>query len=280
MWRVRHCIVPLAIAALSCACAAQIGPTIDLGWLRATQSPNGWLVSRAFHQSYTGQVIEAGDIIVAVDGRSLANLNALSAAWVLNQVPYFSRSADVIRAEKPQHLNFFPAGEPLLQSSSKFIDDTADFELYPSSARAPLLALPDITNQIQTITYGPHYTLIHIWEPHCAVCWKDIPALNEISHPAMDSLRVIPVVINGTAEQVSAVSKRRPIQFANLFAGERANRQFEKTFDVTVTPADMLVDPEGNVIFVGAGVGSLRSALEIFKTQAALTSSAARSQVR
>ena len=261
----RQRIVPLLLVGLSCASFAQVRPTIDVGWVRMTQGTSGWLVNHVFQLSYTGQAIRAGDTVFAVDGRSLTNLNPLSIAWVLNQVPYFSRTADVLRAGRPLRLNFFREDEPLLRNSSKFVEDASDFKAYPPDALAPPVILPDTTNQTQKVTYGPKWTLIHLWEPHCAVCWKDIPTLNEISHPTMESLSVVTVVVNGTPAEVNAVSKVYPVEFSSLYAGEWGYSQFLKEFNVSVTPADILVDPKGVVLFVGAGRGSLSKALEMFK---------------
>ena len=262
---VKSRVVYTWVLLLCSSSAAAQHRSIDLGWLSATQEQQGWRVSKAFHHPATGQSIEAGDLLLAVDGQQLADLDVLSAAFVISRIPDPAETADVLRNGAPLRLNFFVGEEPLLKGNGLWADRNFPTRLYARQSQAPAIELRDESGNLRLVKYGPKWSLIHVWQPHCPPCFKDIPALNEVSNPPMDSLQLIAIVLGDGLPELQGIAKIYPIHFSNLIAGDWNDNQFATDFDVFESPTDVLVDPNGRVAFAGMGAGSLQKALQFFK---------------
>jgi hypothetical protein len=236
-----------------------------LGWLRATEEQQGWRINRVFQTSFSGEVVKAGDLVVAVDGHRLTNFTPLSAAYLLHDIAGAAHTSDVVRSGQRVRLQFFGTGEPLLEDATLGAQWTRGAELHTKGSEAPSMSLPDESGKMQSMKYGPDWTLIHIWEPHCPPCFKDISALNEISNPPMPVLRLLAIVLGDQLAELQAIAKQHPVHFSNRIAGSFEDNPVTNAFDIFEVPMDVLVDPSGRVVFVAGGAGSLRSALEFFK---------------
>jgi AhpC/TSA family len=248
-----------------CRAADRSSPVVDLGWLRAVQNQSGWFVARANYIAGSSDKITSGDAITAVDGQHIRDCNALTAAVFLRRIGSGAETAEITRSGSTRLLHLAPLQEKLLKlAAPQYLSDIAP-PIYAKEAPAPSLELNDESGKIHRVQYGPNWTLIHIWSTACAVCWRDISALNEVLNPPPTNLAVVVIAIDDTTETVSDFSRREPLRFNNLIGGTWIDGPVAKAFDPTEVPTDIIADPTGQVMFVGAGFDSLRSALAYTK---------------
>ena len=245
---------------------AQSHATVDVGWIRATQTDGGaWLVSRCTQFTPSGEVVRAGDAIVAINHQNIAGSSALQARELLFHIVVDASTVSVLRDGVEKELRLFPADQPLLKTGRLYSTLPLVAVTHAGDDLAPVFSLPDEFGKMHAVQYGPKWTLLHVWSTNCPACWKDVPALNEILHPAPDSLAVIVIAMGDDAAGIRSFSRvHGPVEFTSLLAGQ-VRDEFWSKFNWPGVPLDVLVDPSGRVRFVGAGSGSLTRALESFK---------------
>jgi|SRR5215472_8892853 len=260
----------LWIAILSCsAFAVSITPTVDLGWLRVIEQGPGWQIVRVFDSPLAHEPLQQGDVIVAVDGKTIVGVNALTAARMLHAIGPGVETISVLRNGQKKLLRQFPSNQPLLKESLRFRQGEGDFAVYRKDDVIPSITLPDVSGRTQTVHYGSQFVLIHIWSTRCPPCWADIEALNEFANPAPESLSLVTVDLDDTSDSLDQFTKLHPVQVVNLMGGGWESK-FANDFNIIGLPTDVLVDIDGHVIFVGVGAGSFRSAIELVKGYALL----------
>lgn len=248
-----------------CHAATESAAVVDLGWLRATHESSGWLINRAHYLSSDGDKVVPGDLLVFIDDQRIADCNAITAAAFLLRIGTEARTAQVLRNGRNQILHLMPSPDSRLRLiGPQFVSDVAP-PIYADEAPAPRIELQDQLGKIHQVKYGPSWTLIHVWTTSCSVCWRDISALNEMLNPPSTGLEIIVIAINDTAQSIDDFSRRQPFNFYNLLGGKWIGGSIARAFNPTQLPADVLVDPSGYVMFVGAGSDSLHSALEYTK---------------
>jgi hypothetical protein len=135
-------------------------PVIDLGWLRASQKEEGWIVERVAMLTLTGEKIEAGDAAYSVDGRRIDTLNALSASNELDWISFGATYVRLIGNGSSRVVQLRPM-DPLLDG----LNVRRDVHRYPKNERIAALKLPDENGHMTTFKPGPGSTLIHVWSP-------------------------------------------------------------------------------------------------------------------
>ena len=121
----------LWIAILSCsAFAVSITPTIDLGWLRVIEHGSGWQVVRVFDGTLSHEPLQQDDVIVAIDGKTIVGVNALTAARMLHAIGPGVETISVLRNGQKKLLRQFPSNQPLLKESLRFRQRVGDFAAY------------------------------------------------------------------------------------------------------------------------------------------------------
>ena len=256
-------------AILSCsASAASIRPIVDLGWLRVTKDDSGWQVVRVFDDPISHEPLQLHDLVVGVDGKRIVGMNALAAGRILAEIGHGAGTVSVVREGKDKLLHRFPPKTPLLKEGWPLMQREGDF-LEEKNSSAPSISLPDLTGSMHTVHFGSKWVLVHIWSTRCSPCWADMDAVNEFANPAPESLIVVAVSVDDTSESLERFTKEHAVRVLNLIAGGWDGK-FPNDFNVVSLPADVLIDPEGNVVFVGVGAASFRSVLELLKAYSLL----------
>lgn len=153
--------IAILVPLLSAPLLAQ-SPIIDLGWLRASQTDQGWLIEKAAMFTESGQKLQPGDIVVSIDNHRIDDENALSASNELAWVPN-ANAARVIRHGSPLRLQL-RLPDPLLKDF--FSDLHRDVRRYPRDSRITALHLPGLDGKPITWKFGnTRTTLIHFWSP-------------------------------------------------------------------------------------------------------------------
>ena len=252
------------LAVTATASDDQPAVTVDLGWLEVNQTNNEWRVVRTSEPLPSPGALRVNDILTAVDDLRVNDLNALSAARVLSRITLNAKTISVIRAGVITKLNIHESSEPLA-ALLMTEPNTNPVVLYSKDERAPNLSLPDSSGQMVTIKFREKWTLIHIWNTLCDRF--EIEALNEMAMPNPDMLNVVGVAMNDTAGTLKQFSTREPIEFVNLLGGDYDGK-FAGEFNYFALRTDILVDPEGRVVFVGSGPSALSRAWKIFREHA------------
>ena len=235
---------------------------VDLGWLEASQIDRDWKVVRVFDLSPSANALREGDILIAADDLRLSNLNPLTVARILNRFRFNATGLSVLREGSMRKLQFPVSSEPLLALESQDEVVSSPVVPYRTDEHAPALALPDAMGRPHVISFDGKWTLIHIWNTGCDP--SEVAALNEISNPSPGLLDVIGVAMNDTADSIKQFSMREPIEFVNLLGGDY-DGDFARKFNYFALRTDILVNPDGRVVFVGNGPNALRAAWTIFR---------------
>jgi hypothetical protein len=128
----------LWIAILSCsAFAVSITPTIDLGWLRVIEQGPGWQIVRVFDSPLAHEPLQQDDVIVAIDGKTIVGVNALTAARMLHAIGPGVETISVLRNGQKKLLRQFPSNQPLLKESLRFRQGEGVFATYRKDAVIP-----------------------------------------------------------------------------------------------------------------------------------------------
>lgn len=250
-----------AVLLANCAIAQSQPPTIDLGWLRAVKQQTGWTVVYSSFIPASAERILPGDVIRTVDSQQTYACGPLSAARVFSRIPETVSTVTVTRYDTLKTLHFFREQETLLAMPRSL----SNASMCSADQPAPILTLPGSSGQLHTVRYGPKWTLLHLWSTFCPVCWADIPLLNEISNPLPGDLALVEVAINDDAKTIEAFSLKHLVQFESLLGGTWDQGSIVENFAPSEIPTDLVIDPQGEIVFVGAGSESLRSALEFLK---------------
>lgn len=158
----RASIAVFVLIALQGSLWAQ-GAVIDLGWLRASQTPEGWRVEQVSMLSATGERLQQGDAVYSVDGRRIDNLNALSASNELDWISRGAYYARVLRNGSPHVVHLRGLSSALHEGFQ--LTFRRDGHAYSRDDRITALRIPDQSGGTQTVELGPGTTLIHVWSP-------------------------------------------------------------------------------------------------------------------
>ncbi len=235
---------------------------VDLGWLETSQMDRDWKVVRVFDPSPSANALREGDILIAADDLRLSNLNPLSVARILNRLRFNATVLLVLREGSIRRLQFPGSSEPLLALGSQDEVVSTPVVPYRTDEHAPALALPDASGQTHVVSFDGKWTLIHIWNTGCDP--SEVAALNEMSNPSPALLDVIGVAMNDTSDSIKQFSTRERIEFVNLLGGHY-DGDFARKFNYFALRTDILVNPDGRVVFVGSGPNALGAAWTIFR---------------
>jgi hypothetical protein len=259
----------LALSLLSATVQASGGQTpaqIDLGWLQVSQTDGIWRVVRVSDPSPSKYKIRESDTIVAVDNFSLANLNALTVARILNRISLDATTVTVVRMGSTERLQLHVSTETLTAQALMTEANTNRVVLYGKDDRFPNVSLPDAFGQMHGILFEGKWTLIHIWNTECDP--SEVAALNEITRPSPEKLSVVGIAMNDAPETVKQfAATREKIEFLNLLGGDYAG-DFARRINYFALRTDIVVSPEGQVVFVGNGPSALKEAWIAFRAHA------------
>jgi hypothetical protein len=243
------------------AVGAQSVATVDLGWIELSQVGELWTIAHVVNPLPSADAMRGGDTVISIDDLQLDGLNALSVARVLNRVLFDAHRVTVLRAAATITLKLHSSSEPLLQTLMQEAN-TNRVELYRTEEHMPEMHLPDASGVAHTIGFREKWTVVHIWNTHCDP--SEITALNEIANPSPENLNVVGIAMNDTAKTVTQFAERQEIEFLNVLGGAY-DGDFARKFNYFSLRTDILVNPEGKVVFVGSGRNALGQAWRIFR---------------
>lgn len=255
----------LFLTLTSWAASPRLAPSIDLGWLKATQTDQGWLLTYVYQPLSMGNAIHSGDVLVSVDRQRLDDLDPLGAAHVMKAIVN-ARSAIVYRDNSTVRLNFASL-DGRVNLLPRYREEWPA-PILARDKRAPLsLVLPDVNGAAQILSFRGRWTLLHMWGP-CHDGGGAVDALNEMANPEPADLQVVGIERGDRIQQVRAYMTSRKFNFFSLVAEDIY--ALSQIYDPSIE--DILLDPEGRIVFVGEG-DSLRNAYLLYRSQSVELSS-------
>jgi hypothetical protein len=241
-------------------------PTIDLGWIRASEKTNGWLVAYSSQVPRNGNAIVGSDLVVSVDGQQLPALNPISVANLLQRISVDAVSATVIRNGKKRLLGF--TGPNRLLSDAYYIKSNKPIRLYESNEDLPSIVLPDVGGAMHSLSFRGKWTVLRVGSFFCDV--RDLEAFNEVSKTP--SLQFAAITEYDDAASVRKLMEENKYTFPVLLSGDSTFVvDGEKRFDTDTLPVPgsgtyLLITPAGKVVFVSYSGDALRAAWVFLKS--------------
>jgi peroxiredoxin len=248
------------------------GISVDVGWVAAVQQNRGWLITEATPELHTlrpstpllvqKQSLRAGDVLLRIDGRDIDQLGPLAVTEILRDAPNRSMSAQIRRDGGILSVVVFREPYPA-DSTTKSEPSYRPDDLQKRGAPAPDFSSVDLEGHQHTRdSYRGKWILLIFWGTWCAACTEEIPALNYLSANYKSKLTVVSVAINDSPQTLRKFLAQHPLSYPVLLGGN-FDDQFARSYGVHSAPADVVIAPEGEIRFVGAGV-SLKKAVEAF----------------
>ncbi len=245
---------------------AQMSPSIDLGNIRAVADRDGWRITASSQLRRNGNRLEAGDIVVSVDGKRIGDLNALSAAFFLFRAGLDAETATVIRDRRTNRLDFTPP-ERLL-AHVRLFSTLLNIRMYKRDEPLPVFTLKDAFRKEHTVEFRGRWTLLRVADLHCYQA--DLAAFDEIART--DELQVFAISGYEEAENVRRFVDENSLGFTTLLGEGNVHRYVDDSdFTVRVIPSAglptyIVVDPSAHVVLVSTGTDGLRIAWQFYKS--------------
>ncbi len=251
------------------------GVRIDLGWMSAVQQDRGWLITEATPQLHTlrpppapplvqRQTLRAGDVLLRIDDHDADQLGPLGVAEILNGALYRSVVAQVSRDGRIFRMLVFGESDP---ADRKREPSYRPDELQKRGAPAPDFSLADLEGRPHTRdSYRGKWVLLVFWGTWCPSCTEEIPALNYLNANYQSRLTVVSVAMNDSPQTVSKLLAQRPLSYSVLLGGT-FDDQFARSYGVHSAPAHVVIDPNGEVRYVGIGVSLDRAVQAVARGQ-------------
>jgi peroxiredoxin len=245
--------------------------SIDVAWVVAVQQNRGWLITEATPEVHTlrppptpplvqKHSLRAGDVLLRIDGHDVDQLGPLAVTEILRDALNRSVSAQVRRDTRILSVLIF--GEPYpADNATKSEPSYRPDDLQKRGTPAPDFSLVDLEGRQHTRdSYHGKWVLLTFWGTWCAACTQEIPALNYLSANYKSKLAVVSVAMNDSPETLRKFLAQQPLSYPVLLGGT-FDDQFARSYGVHGAPADVVIAPNGEVRFVGAGV-SLKKAVQ------------------
>lgn len=257
-----RCLCSLLLFATTCwAGDPPLTPKVDFGWLKANPMNNGWLLTYVFASESTSGGLHTGDLLISVDDQTLEGLAPLSAAHVMQGLAT-AETAIVYRNGAPVRLNFVSLDQRVIRVPLRRRNSMT--QTFNSDVAGLSITLPDLTGLSHNLPFPPDgkWTLLHIWAIHC----PGLDALNEMANPEPPDLHVVGIETGNRIQDVRSHMASQGLRFFTLVAEDL--QSFSRTYDPSIK--DVLLDPEGRIVFMGAGGDSLRNAYLLYRSQSTL----------
>ena len=258
-----------AVAALMVLTFVSLGrsqvvtPVVDTGWLVATQTKSGWRVTEAppAPKGKPHRTLRVDDLLREIDGYDASKLGPLAVAAILHDVPFRAVPMSILRNGETLKVNVL--GEGVLTDGEIKAQPTYHRDrLQPVDGHAPQFSLPDLAGHVYTLDqFRGHWLILNVWGTWCSGCLREIPALQELAVNYADKLTVLSVAVNDTPQALTKFVSEHAIPYPVLL-GDSFDAPFAEAYEVHSAPANIVVSPNGAVVFAGRGPLSLKGAVQ------------------
>jgi thiol-disulfide isomerase/thioredoxin len=243
------------------------GISIDVGWVTVVQQSQGWLITEATPELHTLRppptlplVQKQSLILLRIDGHDVDQLGPLAVTEILRDALKRSVSAQVRRDGRIVSVLVF--GEPYLaDNTTKSEASYRPDDLQKTGCSSPGFLVGGFGRATaHRDSYHGKWILLTFWGTWCAACTSEIPALNYLSANYKSRLTVVSVAMNDSPQTLRRFLAQQPLSYPVLLGGT-FDDQFARSYGVHSAPTDVVIAPNGEVCFVGAGV-SLKKAVQ------------------
>lgn len=253
----------LVLACSSWCQSLDIEVRVDLGWLTFVQHHDGWLVTYTPTVSgwNTERELRTDDLITRIDGHQAEKLGPLALAAMLDDVPFRSVPMTIQRGGAVVDIWVFGQGvytDGTVRAAPGYLRD----KLQERNGPAPQFALPDLQGRVHTLKqYEGKWLLLNIWGTWCPGCRDELPALNYLGEKHRNALSVLGIAMKDDPQTLTKFLNRYPLSYTVLLGGSFED-DLSRAYNLHRAPANILISPAGQVLFVGVGARSLKGAVE------------------
>jgi len=201
------------------------------------------------------------DLLRKIDGYDASKLGPLAVAAILNDVPFRAVPMSILRNGEALKVNVF--GEGVFTDGEVKAKPTYHRDrLQPVDGPAPQFSLPDLAGHFYSLDqFRGHWLILNVWGTWCSGCLGEIPALQELVVSYADKLTVLSVAVNDTPQVLTKFVSEHSIPYPVLL-GESFDAPFAEAYEVHSAPANIVISPDGAVLFAGSGPMSLKGAVQ------------------
>jgi peroxiredoxin len=255
--------ISIVLALTTLGLSQAVAPVVDMRWVVATQTEKGWRVTNApaALAGRPSRMLHVNDLLREMDGYDASKLGPLAVAAILDDVPFRVVPMTILRDGKTVKVNV--RGEGVHTDGGVIDQPTYQRDhLQPADARAPQFSLPDLAGHVYSLDqFRGHWLLLTVWGTWCSGCLKEIPALPDLAASYADKLTVLSVALNDAPQVLTEFAANHSIRYPVL-VGDNFNAPFAEAYEVRSAPTNIVVSPEGIVVYAGRGPLSLKGAVQ------------------
>lgn len=246
---------------------AQTVLRVDAGWIVVQQEDKGWKVVNTTPLITPSKEskekvpptrrcnLRTEDLLLSVDGLDLSQLGPLAIAGILRDLPFRPVRMEVLRDGDRWALKPFADRFAGTEKTTPLSTD----QLQKRDAPAPQFSLPDLSGQLHTLSsLRGGWVLLNFWGTWCPGCIDELPALKELGSHYTSKLKVIGIALEDKPETLQKFVHDEQLPYLILVGGT-FDDQTARAYNLRAAPTNVVIDPEGQVRFVGT---SLKAAVE------------------
>ncbi|MCW3073037.1 MAG: hypothetical protein JWP69_106 [Flaviaesturariibacter sp.] len=134
--------------------------------------------------------------------------------------------------------------------------------------RAPIITLPNITNQLQPVYEPGTITLVNFWASWCVPCRKEHPLLKKLAGKyGTDKFAIVSVSLDTNPLLWREAIRKEGLNWKQISDGQGWESKAVKAYGVKSVPANFLLDANGIIIAKDVSLTEMEAALEALLRQ-------------
>jgi cytochrome c biogenesis protein CcmG/thiol:disulfide interchange protein DsbE len=195
--------------------------------------------------------LKSDDELLAVGGKAVGEMPLAQLA------DFFSKPGDSgarIRVRRGRH-EVVTTLKPVYSEESLKSPEAQKmpFPLHARGEQAPAFSLPDLRGRSVALNnFRGKPVLLTFWASWCRLCVAEADLFSRLTREMGTRLVVLGLDVADDPEELQQFLKIRPLSYPLLIAGEFLS-PIPKTYDLVALPLTIVIDPDGNIIYLQSG---------------------------